>query len=281
MKKNDLYPIGSVARMFHLSVGSLRHYESIGLLKPEYTDPDTGYRYYSTRQFECLNTIRYLRALDLPLDKISGFLQNRDVSKIQEMLQEQKKLVLQKQKELERIENKIDARLDQIEDALHSRLDEVFLIQAPPRRIAWIEEDVHPHSYLDLEKSIRQLDQSDSTPVVFLGKVGVGIAREKLEQNQFSTYDRVFLRLDEEDIYPGKTEILPAETCLSIRFRGGHDMAVPYYEKLCQYAKDHELAISGFSREITLIDDGMSQNPDLFVTEIQIPVLPVHEVSEN
>ena len=47
----ELYQIGDVARLFHISVGSLRHYEQVGLLKPEYIDSLTGYRYYSTLQF--------------------------------------------------------------------------------------------------------------------------------------------------------------------------------------------------------------------------------------
>ena len=55
--KKDLYQIGEVARLFHLSISLLRHYDKTGLVTPEYTDPDTGYRYYSIRQFECLNTI--------------------------------------------------------------------------------------------------------------------------------------------------------------------------------------------------------------------------------
>ena len=47
MENKKLFQIGDVAKMFHISVGSLRHYEQAGLLKPEYTDPETGYRYYS------------------------------------------------------------------------------------------------------------------------------------------------------------------------------------------------------------------------------------------
>ena len=58
---------GEVSKLFHISVSSLRHYENVGLLLPEYTSPDTGYRYYGPEQFEVLNTIRYLRALDMPL----------------------------------------------------------------------------------------------------------------------------------------------------------------------------------------------------------------------
>ena len=67
MEDKKLFLIGEVAKMFHISMGTLRHYEQAGLLTPEYTDPDTGYRYYGTRQFELLNTIRYLRVLDFPL----------------------------------------------------------------------------------------------------------------------------------------------------------------------------------------------------------------------
>lgn len=74
MGRKELFQIGDVAKMFHISVGTLRHYEKFGLLQPEYIDSETGYRYYSTRQFECLNTIRYLRVLDMPLPQIKDFL---------------------------------------------------------------------------------------------------------------------------------------------------------------------------------------------------------------
>lgn len=54
MSDQELFRIGEVAKMYHMSVGTLRYYEQMGLLQPEYTDPATGYRYYSVRQFEQL-----------------------------------------------------------------------------------------------------------------------------------------------------------------------------------------------------------------------------------
>lgn len=44
MEDKKLFLIGEVAKMFHISMGTLRHYEQAALLEPEYTDPDTGYR---------------------------------------------------------------------------------------------------------------------------------------------------------------------------------------------------------------------------------------------
>lgn len=232
MEKSGLFQIGDIAKLFHLSVGILRHYEKQGLLQPEYIDPETGYRYYSTRQFESLNTIRYLRVLDTPLDQIADFLKNRDINHIQELLRQQKETVIRKRKELETIERKIDNRLRQIEDAVSSELDVIRFVTYPTRRITWIRNPLSIESYLDLEVPIRQL----------------------------------------EDEFEGNVEKLPTETCVTLRFCGSHADAPAQYQKLVTFINDHSLQIAGFSKEITMIDYGITNDTDKFVTEIQIPI---------
>ena len=272
MGRKELFQIGDVAKMFHISVGTLRHYEKIGLLQPEYIDNQTGYRYYSTRQFECLNTIRYLRVLDMPLPRIKDFLKNKDINKIQKMLQDQRETVIRRQRDFQIIEKKISNRLQQLEDALISELDTIKIVQSEARRIAWIRNNLSINSYLDLETSIRQLEKQQKEAVVFLGKVGVGIAKEQLQKKQYGSYDMVFLILDKEDSYHGITEELPAETCVTIRFCGSHGEAPLYYKKLDHFISDHKLNIAGFSKEITMIDYGITNDTSQFVTEIQVPI---------
>ncbi|MDO5423757.1 MAG: MerR family transcriptional regulator [Eubacteriales bacterium] len=272
MKNNGYFSIGEVSKLFHISVSILRYYDKIGLVTPEYTDPATGYRYYSTRQFECLNTIRYLRALDMPLENIALFLQDRNLDSIQELLKQQKEEVRRRQVELARIERKIDKRLAQLADAVSSRLDEVTLVSSPARKIAALNKDLTPANYLDLEFSIRELEQEAPQSVTFLGKVGIGLSKEKLEKRQFLPYDLVFLLLDEEDAFHGETFLLPKETCLTVRFQGSHERAPRYYEMLLDYAKNHGWEIHGFSKEITMIDYGLTKDVSKFVTEIQLPV---------
>lgn len=272
MKNKELFQIGEVSKLFHISISILRHYDKIGLVRPEYTDPDTGYRYYSPRQFESLNTIRYLRALDMPLNEISSFFQNRNVDKIQELLLKQQEEVKRRKHELDLIERKINNRLRQIGDALSSEPDVITMISTPARRIASIKKEVAPKSYLDLEYSIRQLEQSEEHSVTFLGKVGIGISRHHLIQRQYLTYDIVFILLDEEDEFEGETTVLPEETCVSIRFRGGHDQSAHYYERLIRYIEENHYDINGFAKEITMIDYGLTNDISQFVTEIQIPV---------
>ena len=272
MEDKKLFLIGEVAKMFHISMGTLRHYEQAGLLTPEYTDPDTGYRYYGTRQFELLNTIRYLRVLDFPLAQIKAFLDNRDTDVIEEKLVHQKEVIARKQKELELISRKIDHRLEQLRDAMNSRLDVIQTVEIPESRVVWLRDSLHPKTYLDLENSIRKLVENQKESLVFMGKIGIGISKEQLSQKSFQDYDRIFLLLDQEDRYDGETETFPRLTCVTIRFCGSHREAPAYYQKLLAYIEEKKLCITGFSRETTLIDYGITNNTDKFVTEIQIPV---------
>lgn len=272
MDKQNLFSIGDVAKLFHLSVSSLRHYEDVGLITPEYTDPDSGYRYYGARQFEVLNSIRYLRALDMPLTEIADFLGNRDVERMEEKLRLQKQAVIAKQAELKRIERKIDNRLRMIADARNSAFDRVQLTRKNKCRVVWVDDALKIHGFLDMETPIRELDRNQTEAVVFLGKVGVGISPEHLEKGCFDSYDGLFLILDEEDHFEGETTDLPETLCVTIRFHGSHAEAPAQYQKLLAYIRDHKLKISGFSREITMIDYGLTNDLSKFVTEISIPV---------
>lgn len=69
-----LMPIGRFARASRLSVKSLRNYDESGLLPAALVDPGSGYRYYRLEQLRRAETIRSLRALDVPLAQIAQIL---------------------------------------------------------------------------------------------------------------------------------------------------------------------------------------------------------------
>lgn len=102
--------------------------------------------------------------------------------------------------------------------------------------------------------------------------MGVGIVKEHLQEKQYGSYDMIFLILDKEDSYHGISEELHAETCATIRFCGSHREAPLYYRKLDSFISDHKLKITGFSKELTMIDYGITNDTSQFVTEIQVPI---------
>lgn len=75
-------PIGRFARRCRLSIKQLRHYDELGLLRPAWVDPGSGYRYYRAGQARAALSISLLRSLDVPLPAIGQVLAGRDVAAV-------------------------------------------------------------------------------------------------------------------------------------------------------------------------------------------------------
>lgn len=267
----NLFTIGEMAELFGINIRTLRYYDEIGILHPEATDPDTGYRYYSTRQFERMNTIKYLRALGVSLKKIALFFDNRDVDVLQRLLEEQKKETEARIEELMQIERKLEYRLQVLDDALHTPAGQIRLMSIPRRQIAYLRKDIPLGE--DLEFSLRELERANTLePVMFLGKVGVSISSSDLNARRFESFSGIFVLLEKEDHYRGEEQYLPAGDHVSVRFPGTHQEAAQYYIQLLEYIRDNGYACCGNSVEITLIDAGFTNDASKYVTEIQIPV---------
>lgn len=270
----ELFTIGEFAALFSVNIRTLRYYDEYGILKPEKTDPQTGYRYYSSRQFERMNTIKYLRALDMPLQKIRLFFENRDTQVLRALLQEQARETQERLEVLRQIEKKLERRLSQLEDAECRALDVIARIRCPGRRAAFLKKEILPDE--DLEFPIRELDrQKGLESMIFLGKVGLSISREHLLAGEFETYDGIFLLLEQEDCARGEEWLLPEGEYVTVRFAGTHKNAAMYYRKLASYMKDNGLICAGDSVEVTLIDAGFTNDVSKYVTELQIPVSQV------
>src|SRR5664279_3047183 len=74
----DLLAIGRFAPLAGLSVGALRHYDELDVLRPAEVDRFTGYRRYRRSQLETARAIARLRDLEMPIDEIRELLATDD-----------------------------------------------------------------------------------------------------------------------------------------------------------------------------------------------------------
>ena len=74
----DRVSIGRFARLTGLSIGALRHYDELDLLRPAEIDRFTSYRYYAAEQIELGRAIARLRDLEVPLEEIRAVLGTDD-----------------------------------------------------------------------------------------------------------------------------------------------------------------------------------------------------------
>lgn len=76
-KKEKLYSIGEVSKKCNITTRTLRYYEKLNLIKPDYVDYNR-YRFYSEDAILKINIIKYLKIIDFSLEEIKDHLQSSD-----------------------------------------------------------------------------------------------------------------------------------------------------------------------------------------------------------
>lgn len=99
-----IYTIGETAKLLGISTQTLRYYDKIGLLSPNHTDENTGYRYYHYNQFHYIDRIKYLQSLGMCLDDIASVIHSGSVDQLLPYLKNKKKEL---KKELKETKDKI------------------------------------------------------------------------------------------------------------------------------------------------------------------------------
>lgn len=117
-----IFRIGEFAQIAQVSSRQLRHYDHLGLLRPDHTNPQSGYRYYSIQQLPRLNSILALKELGLSLDQIGPLLEDRISStELRGMLTMKRAQVEQSLREEEARLRHIESRIAQIDR--HGRIE--------------------------------------------------------------------------------------------------------------------------------------------------------------
>ena len=76
--------IGEFAKLFDVTLKTVRYYEEVGLLMPAYVDIYTGYRYFSEENVDRMNEILSLKDLGFSLDEIKNFSEEEVKNKIKD-----------------------------------------------------------------------------------------------------------------------------------------------------------------------------------------------------
>lgn len=78
-----LIRIGDFAKLFNVSIKTVRYYESVGLIVPAFVDVYSGYRYFDFHNIERMQEILSLKELGFSLDEIKNFKEEESKVKLQ------------------------------------------------------------------------------------------------------------------------------------------------------------------------------------------------------
>ena len=174
-----LFRIGEISKLYSISVDTLRHYEKLGILKPEQIS-GSGYRYYSNRQIWKLNIIRTLRELDISLPEIRDFMENRTLAKSQSLIDFQLQTIIKKQKELEQLKKELEIRQQHLTETCSITQTGVIERKRLPARRAWSLEQEASIEW-DIDRIHKEIDARLETPEVSYfawGRAGATVSEE-------------------------------------------------------------------------------------------------------
>lgn len=113
--KANLISIGKMAELGGITVPTLRLYDQLGLLRPSYVDPQSGYRYYSIHQNARLDMIVYMKELGMSLSEIADVLRREDISLIEHILSQKNEQLHQQMRELQARHEAVERAIASIE----------------------------------------------------------------------------------------------------------------------------------------------------------------------
>ena len=135
--KAELMSIGKMADINHLSVATLRLYDKLGLIKPEYVDEETNYRFYDIRQNARLDMIAYMKDLGMSLAEIKDVLKKEDLNIIEDILIKKNEQIHKQIDELKRQHERVEQAIRNIERRRKSPTTGTLSLEYIDRRYIW------------------------------------------------------------------------------------------------------------------------------------------------
>lgn len=269
---NDRLTIGDVAKLHNLPVKTLRYWDEIGLFKPMYRDEETGYRYYSTRQFHKLNLIKHLKFLGVSSKEIIELYNRADIGEFLRNLQKQQRIIEQKILELKRVSHVLQCHIEDFREALNiEELGVVTIKRLPPRRVIKIEEYIT--NRIQFETLLRKMENLINPKVtILIQKAVLTIARHDFIQRKYNRFNSAFIFITDYRPKSDKYVVeLPEGDYAIINYFGNMQSSKPYYEMLYNYVAENNYDLCGDveRRPITItVDNNMAG----YIAQICAPV---------
>jgi DNA-binding transcriptional MerR regulator len=267
--------IGDFSKICQVSVKALRHWDSVGLLKPALIDPQTGYRYYSIEQVRTVNQVLAFRAMGLGLPQIAQLLNdNPTTADMCAMLRLKQAELAQQIEAAHTMLEVVESRLMQIDHEGGLPGYEVAVKTAEPQPILSIRETVPTmeglvHLLHETHPYARQKENTNLLAVFY----DEGYDRDQIDVE-------VGFRIEDGSSKPiplanGRYMLpgtLPGTDLLAYTVHKGEWLTLSNgYVHLGRWIDNNGYEIVGSGREIFHHIDWENQQKDT-VTELQFPV---------
>jgi DNA-binding transcriptional MerR regulator len=276
-----MYGIGRVARLAQVSVRTLRHYDELGLLKPSYVDPMTGYRRYTPEQVLRLHRILVLRDLGVPLAQIGALIDDdvtvEQLRGILRLRQSEARTRLAAQTEQLR---RVEIRLAQLEEASVADCD-VIVKRLEPMRVVALSEDLTGYDQISAacDRLYPRLHAALACRGVSFDGLSLALYEDTGDEKRplrITTALHVPAGVTIEGDGLTVIQLAAVERAATTVVRGDPALFTSAFRALQEWIDQAGAQATAFERELYIDCDGPR---DTWVTELQVPLEPQPAVS--
>lgn len=283
------YSIGEVAEICSLSIKTLRYYDKIDLVIPQFRNEESKYRYYSKHQMVKLFIIRQLRKLGFGIKEIKDLFANLNVEEMEEAVNNRLEAIEAEIRELEmrratgenlreRLQRGGDilARSDGIfSNAYMDTMDNITLEKIPQGTLVYVRNVMknYCNSEVSLEQWITITDKCAELNLIRKSPIIVTYYAQPLEQFLMKDTDVEFGILVDGDDHEGE----------DFRSFGGFDAitkihvgkyadAVSSHISMLQWMNQNGYELAGPISEEFIVSPVDIDNENEHITKIIMPV---------
>ncbi len=280
-----MFKIGEFSKLCGLSVDTLYHYEKLKILVPITVDELTGYRYYDASQMMTVNKILALKDAGFALEEVKNIMNdNVSVPMLIEML-ESKAVFLETtlSNEYNRLE-RLHTNIFLIKNGGISQMNEISIKKVEPIHVASIRKVFDKN---DFNENLKKMWPSVNE---YIDKKGVKRTIPCLMLYHSGRWDlrQLNVMYDEQNLdvevaepitksFEGNEEVhvyeLPrVEKMACIVHNGPFSTIGKTMDTLFEWLKCNNYLADGAVREIYHKGEWATDNPDEYITELQIPI---------
>lgn len=270
---NTYFSIGEVAKLYNVSVQTLRHYDKVGLLKPAYINETSKYRYYSIKHFIMLDFIKQCKAMGLSLDEIKTLVDNyTSIDSILDIVTKQKQMIEEKIATLEQIRHNISLLGNGIETLLAEGIGEVFIKHYEERRFIRCNSTKRftEEFEIQLTKTMQEMEERYGS---IHRELAFATSYKNFREHKQLNYDHMMISMDNKVVLNKDEQvILAAGEYVTVNFDDDYKDTSKYYQKLVDYIEKNQIAVTDTFYERYIITRIGSNNEEKALGQIQIRV---------
>lgn len=293
MSEKKKFTIGEIAKICGITPRQLRYYDTAGIIKPSYRNPESGYRYYTEDQIELLIFLTDLKNIGISNESAQRLFVNRNMDQ----------LVQELQINLAMVEQEINAALNRYKSIVNA-------LVMNTRALSYLQGDEAISS--DYKQFWISVVQFPRTKIIYkkynvnwCNDISIDYLKHAVDLKQIATEERVSTIGNKMTIFhhgtlaqfgeagcprSGAIEIIreiepgtPVSNPERIRYFGEFSAIFTIYvgdpsvkrhayDILFKWAADHNLTVSDTAIEEYMVDSFTSTSRRHFVTKIYLPL---------